>query len=225
MRRLLTVFTILVTAGVAWLAFASATPTTYSVEATAIEGCSCPLFCSCYYNTEPSGGHACEFNNAYRFSEGSHWGDVDLSGTKVWFSGDLGSHFGDGEMDWLVVTHDRASTAEQRAAIGAWAGVVFPVQWGSVSEREDDIVWEIDAESAHAEMGSGAATMHLERVIDPHGEQALVLNTPYWGSETNDGFELAHATHAFNGDEHSYSYERRNGFVITFRNAGEIPPN
>lgn len=225
MRRLLTLFTILITAGVGWLALASATPSTYAVEATAIEGCSCPLFCSCYYNAEPSGGHMCQFNNAYRFSAGSHWGDVDLSGAKVWFSGDLGSHFGDGQMEWLVVTHDRASTPEQRAAIGAWAAVVFPVQWSSVSEREDDIAWEVDAKSAHAEMASGTASLHLERVIDPHGKQALVLNTPYWGSAANDGFELAHATHAFNGGEHAYSFERRNGFVITFRNDGEVPAN
>lgn len=224
MRRLLIVFTLVITAGIGWLAMASATPqAAFSVEATAIEGCSCPLFCSCYYNTEPSDGHMCRFNNAYRFSDGSHWGDVDLSGAKVWFSGDLGGHFGDGQMDWLVITHDRLSTPEQRAAIGQWAAMVFPVQWGSVSEREDDITWHVDETSALAEMGSGTASLQLERVIDPHGKQALVMNTPYWGADSNSGFELAHATHSFSGDAHQYSFERRNGFVITFRNEGTVP--
>lgn len=95
---------------------------TYDVTATAIEACSCPLFCSCYYNEEPTGGHMCRFNNAYRFEEGSHWGDVDLSGAMVWISGDLGGHFGDGTVEWAAVTFDKGSTPEQREAINAWIG-------------------------------------------------------------------------------------------------------
>lgn len=222
MRKLLLLSMVIALAGLGWVSAAATAPqSTYSVEVTAIEGCSCPLFCSCYYNTEPTGGHMCRFNNAYRFAEGSHWGDVDLSGTKVWFSGDLGGEFDDGVMDWLVITHDNASSERQRAAIAEWAGIVFPVEWDSVAVRDDDLTWEVGAETAAAEMGSGMASLRLERVM-PTGEQAVVLNTPYWGAQSNDGFELAKATHAFHGEEHSYSFEGRNGFIITFRNEGEL---
>ena len=58
-------------------------PGTYKVTATAIEACSCPLFCSCYYNTKPTDGHMCRFNNAYKYEQGSHWGKVDLPGASV----------------------------------------------------------------------------------------------------------------------------------------------
>lgn len=221
-------------AGVAVLVAAGTSPVTasadedtapgasYDVVATALEGCSCPMFCSCYYNSEPTGGHMCQFNNAYKFHDGSHWGDVDLSGAKVWFSGDLGGDFSDMTTDWVVITFDRSLTPEHRDAIAAWAGLVFPVEWGRMETREDDIAWENGDEVAVARMASGLAELHLERILDPDGEQAVVLNTPYWGAQSNDGFELAYSVHRFDG-EPSFHHERRNGFVITFRNSGELP--
>src|SRR5437867_2659636 len=48
----------------------------WSMNATAIEACSCPMFCQCYFNSEPAGHgehgdhagseHFCKFNNAYK---------------------------------------------------------------------------------------------------------------------------------------------------------------
>lgn len=189
---------------------------TYKMTATAIEGCSCPLFCSCYYNAEPTGGHKCEFALVYRFDEGSHWGDVDVSGATIWVSGDLGDHFGQGETDWAVVTFDKAVTADQRMAIDGWIKRVFPVTWaGGVTVREDDITWENGEKVAHAKMASGMAEIKLEKVFDAHGHQSIVSNTAYWATDSNNGFELAYATHHYDGEPKSYKYEKRNGFTIT----------
>ncbi len=193
----------------------------YDVTATAIEACSCPLFCSCYFNEEPAGGHMCRFNNAYLFEEGSHWGNVDLSGAKIWISGDLGSHFADGTTEWAVVTFDKAVTPEQRAAINGWIGKVFPVKWGKVDAREDQITWENGEKEAHAKLASGLAEITLKKVFDAHGRQSTVQNTGYWGANSNTGFQLAHSTHYYNG-EPSYSFEGRNGFVITLTAQGEM---
>src|SRR5438876_4991769 len=71
---------------------ASAGQKTWAVKADYIEACSCSLFCSCYFNTQPEGGEMCEFNNAIKITEG-HVGDVDVSGKKLWLSGDLGGDF------------------------------------------------------------------------------------------------------------------------------------
>jgi hypothetical protein len=196
-------------------------PGRYKVTATAIEACSCPLFCPCYFNPEPAGGHMCQFNNAYRFEPGSRWGNVDLSNAKVWVSGDLGGHFGDGTTEWAVVTFDRKTTPEQREAIGGWLGKVFPVQWGMLETREDDLAWEVGPKTAHAKMASGVAEVQLTKVVDPAGRPAMVQNTPYWGSDSNTGFILAHSKHHFKGDQ-SYSFDRHNGFVITFTSEGEL---
>lgn len=196
---------------------------TYEVTATAIEACSCQLFCPCYFSPEPTGGHHCEFNNAYRFEPGSHWGGVDLSGAKVWISGDLGGNFGDGTTEWAVVTFDKASTPEQRQAIVGWAQVVFPVKWGKLDTAEDEVVWEDGEKTAHAKLASGNAEITLHKVLDGEGKPAMVSNTPYWGSSSNTGFRLAHSDHYFKGAQHSYNYTKRNGFMITFTAAGKLP--
>lgn len=219
----LSVSVVLLAAAFAGLVLASSgADQSYKVTATAIEACSCPLFCSCYYNAEPAGGHMCQFNNAYKFESGSHWGGVDLSGAKLWISGDLGGHFGDGHTEWAAVTFDRAVTPEQRAAINGWIGVVFPVKWGKVEVREDDIAWEDGEQTAHAKLASGLAEVTLAKVVNATGKQATVTNTGYWGSTSNTGFKLAHSTHYYKG-EPSYSYEKRNGFVITFTAEGKVP--
>src|SRR5690348_2199181 len=57
----------------------------WAINATAIEACSCPHFCMCYFNAHPAahheGGkteHFCKFNNAYKVNKG-HYGTVDLT--------------------------------------------------------------------------------------------------------------------------------------------------
>src|SRR5215467_13820518 len=73
----------------------------WSVKADYIEACSCHLFCPCYFNTGPEGGHHCEFNNAVKIAEG-HVGDVKVDGAKFWLSGDLGG-------DWPRACRARSS--------------------------------------------------------------------------------------------------------------------
>src|SRR5213595_3039326 len=85
----------------------------WALNATIIEACSCPMFCQCYFSTEPSShpmagmeGHSeayCKFNNAFRVNRGTYNG-VSLAGAKFWVAGDLGSSFGDGTADWAVLT-------------------------------------------------------------------------------------------------------------------------
>src|SRR2546428_9088467 len=67
----------------------------WSMNATVIEACSCPMFCQCYFNAQPAahGGHAgheghaeehfCRFNNAYKINKGTYKG-VKLDGAKFW---------------------------------------------------------------------------------------------------------------------------------------------
>jgi len=197
---------------------------TYRITATAIEACSCPLFCSCYYNTEPSGGHMCEFNMAQKFAPGSHWGSVDLSDVVVWISGDLGDHFGDGTTEWATITFETSTSPEQREAIGGWLGKMFPVEWASMETREDEITWEDGDSMAKATLGSGLADIQLAKVIDAAGQQAVVHNTAYWAANSTESFLLAHSTHHFDGEDHAFSYEGRNGFMVTTMIEGTLDP-
>src|SRR2546427_8696593 len=83
----------------------------WAVNATIIEACSCPMFCQCYFATEPAShaghmegheGHAetyCRFNNAYKVNRGTYNG-VSLAGARFWIAGDLGASFANGSTDW-----------------------------------------------------------------------------------------------------------------------------
>src|SRR5262245_5456798 len=118
---------------------------TYDVTADTIEGCSCPLFCTCYFSASTP-EHMCQFTNVYKFRPGSHYGAVDLSNRMVWMNGDLGGEWhhkiGPGmPTSWVVITHDKKSTAEERAAIEKVLGVVFNVTWKKVEKRDDSIEW------------------------------------------------------------------------------------
>ena len=53
----------------------------WSLNASIIEACSCPMFCQCYFGAKPaehtghdghgSTGHFCRFNNAFRVNKGN----------------------------------------------------------------------------------------------------------------------------------------------------------
>jgi hypothetical protein len=201
---------------------------TYSVTADTIEGCSCPLFCTCYFGASAD-EHMCEANNVYKFRKGSHYGDVDLSNQLVWLSLDLGGEWhknpGPGmPTKWVVVTFDKKSSEAQRKAIGEVLNVVFPVKWGKFSTREDSIDWHEDAKTAHAKMGSGLAEITLDKTAGPNkAAPTVVKNLQYWFTNSNDGFALAYSTHHFDGDD-KFSYQKRNGFTIAWTAKGEIKP-
>src|SRR5688572_15209782 len=134
---------------------AGATPS-WSMNATVIEACSCPMFCQCYFNTKPAGHaaaaagpahaahsghgahaaagaaeHFCRANNAYKVNKG-HYGETRLDGAKFWVAADLGGDFADGELDWAVVYMDKSLTPAQREGIGAILPAMFPMKWKSM---------------------------------------------------------------------------------------------
>jgi hypothetical protein len=201
---------------------------TYSVTADTIEGCSCPLFCTCYFG--PSADeHMCMFNNVYKFRKGSHYGNVDLSDQIVWMSGDLGGEWhkkpGPGmPLSWGIVTYDKKSTKEQKEAIAEVLKIAWQVKWGKFSTREDSIEWHDDAKMSHAKMGSGMGEITLDKTTGPDKTSPTVIkNLQYWFTNSNDGFVLAYSKHHFDG-ENKISQDHKNGFTIAWSIKGDIKP-
>src|SRR5215203_1182428 len=69
----------------------------WSMNATIIEACSCPMFCQCYFDSKPAahgehaghgggGQHFCKMNNAFKVNKGNY-GDTKLDGAKFWLAG------------------------------------------------------------------------------------------------------------------------------------------
>lgn len=198
----------------------------WSMNATVIEACSCPMFCQCYFNTKPAehrameGGkaeHFCRFNNVYKVNKGSY-GTVNLDGAMFWMSGDLGDSFADGEMDWAVITYDKSVTRQQRDAIGVIVGALFPVKWKSVETAEGEISWVAEKDKALALLNGGkTGEVRLTRFQGMTDEPVVIHNLKYWGAPRNDGFVLMPAAlHGYHVGDKPYEFKDSNGFMVTF---------
>jgi hypothetical protein len=211
---------------------APAAPANWSMNATIIEACSCPLFCQCYFNTMPAEGHEhggemkhfCRFNNAYKVNKGTY-GTVKLDGAKFWVSGDLGGDFSQGNTDWAVVTFDKSTSKEQREAIGTILGRLYPVKWGSLTTAEGNIAWESTKEGAHATIDDGkTAEVKLKKFPGMTAGPVVIKNLKYFGADTNDGFVLMpNEVEAYRVGDKAYEFKGSNGFMITLSIASKPP--
>ena len=213
----------------AGLAQAAGEPT-WNMNATAIEACSCPTFCQCYFNAGPAGhsmdmagmkemDHFCKFNNAYKVNKGMY-GSTRLDGAKFWIYGDLGGDFSKGEMNWAVVTFDKATSPAQREAIGTICGKLFPVKWKSLTTAEGDIEWTAGKGEAHALLDGGkTAEVQLgTSTLNPNTKNAPIVltNLKYWGAPRNDGFiVMPNVVEALRTTDKAYEFKGSNGFMIT----------
>ena len=197
----------------------------WSMNATVIEACSCPMFCQCYFNPEPAshgghgeGEHYCKFNLAYKVNKGHH-GSTDLDGAKFWLSGDLGGDFSTGEMDWVVLTFDESLTPEQREGLTTIVSHLFPVKWNSFTTDEAKMTWEAGHGEAHALLDGGTkAEVKLQSPGTAHtaGKPVVIDNLKYWGASRNDGFVLMpNVVQAYRTGDKTYETKGTNGFMVT----------
>ena len=216
-------------AGTAVVIPASTATTEWAVNATAIEACSCPMFCQCYFNTQPAAHaapgehghhgstHFCRANLAYKINRG-HFGQTRLDGAKFWVATDLGGDFSKGQLDWGVLYFDKALSQAQREAIAAVAGRIFPVKWQSFATAEASIDrWEITPSGAVALMDGGkTAEGRLKKFQGMTDEPVVIRNLKYWGAPRNDGFiMMPNEVEAYRVGPKAFEFKGTNGFLIT----------
>jgi hypothetical protein len=198
----------------------------WHLNATAIEACSCPMFCQCYFNTKPAGHHShgsaeqkhfCRANLAYKVNKG-HFGNVNLDGGKFWIVTDLGADWSNGNMEWAKLYFDKNLTAEQRDPIAKIVLNLFPAKWGSIETAEGDIDrWEFSNDAAHATLNGGkTAEVQLQRFQGMSNQPVVINNLRYWGAPRNDGFILMpNVVEAYREGEKAFEFKGTNGFLIT----------
>jgi len=179
----------------------------------------------CYFNSHPAAHHDrgkiehyCRFNIAYKVNKGNY-GPTDLTGAEFWLSGDLGSDFSKGEMDWVVVTFDRSLTVEQRHGLGEILPHVFPVKWKSFQVAEGNIdTWTFNKNQARATLNSGkTAEIKLNSFHGMTDEPVVLKNVKYWGTPRNDGFiMMPNEVEAYREGQKPFEYKGTNGFMLTF---------
>jgi hypothetical protein len=201
-------------------------PAEWSFNATAIEACTCPMFCQCYFNTEPAAhghdhgedSHYCKFNMAWQVNEG-HFGETELKDAHFWIAGDLGEGWEDGQVDWAAVHFDPAVSEAQRDGIVEILGSLFPAEWESFSVEEDyPIEWSANNAEAVALLdGGSAAEMRLKHPETAMSEEPAVLtNIIYWGAPRHDGFVMMpNEVQAYRSGDKAFESNGTNGFMIT----------
>jgi hypothetical protein len=204
----------------------------WSMNATIIEACSCPMFCQCYFNTKPAshpgccppgaeGKEAptyCKFNNAFQVNHG-FYGDVKLDGAKFWAAGDLGGDFSKGEMVSCTVHFDPAVTPAQREGIKVVLGALYPVKWQSFTVGKDlPIEWKGGKDRSIARLDGGkAAEVILKRNQGMTDEPIVMHNLRYWGAPRNNGFVMMqNEIETYRIGEKPFEFKGTNGFMITF---------
>jgi hypothetical protein len=217
-------------------AAASAPAPPWSMNATIIEACSCPMFCQCYFATKPAahataasadghdhGGaeHYCRANNVFQVNKG-YYGKTKLDGAKFWAAMDLGDDFSDGVMKWAVITFDPSVTKEQREGIATILGYVYPVKWEQPLEVAADlpIEWTHKGDMATARLDGGKAgevVLNGAAVGRNKTEPVVITNLKYWGAPRHTGFVLMpNVVEAYRLGPNAFEYKGSNGFMITF---------
>lgn len=218
---------------------AKAAKATWSMNASIIEACSCPMFCQCYFAPKPAAhaGHAghggaeehfCRANNVFRVNKGWH-GDTKLDGAKFWLAMDLGDDFSDGVMKWAIITFDPAVTKAQRDGIAEILTHLYPVKWEQPLEVAADapIEWSHAGMKAVAKLDGGKAgevVLNGEAVMRHGDGPAVIKNLRYWGAPRHDGFVLMpNEVEAYRLGPKAFEFKGTNGFMITFDiNANDV---
>lgn len=204
----------------------SSPPPDWTFNTTIMEACSCPTFCQCYFNTQPTAHHDghggeerfCRFNQAYKVNQG-HYGDIKLDGVKFWTAGDAGEDFSEGKMDWQVLTFDPSVTTAQREAIQVILRQhLFPVEWNSSTVAKDaQVDWQVTQDGAEARLDGGKVAEIVLRRLGGLNDEPVVIKNVSWGAEPrNDGFTLMpNEVEAYRVGEKAFEYKGTNGFMVT----------
>jgi hypothetical protein len=197
----------------------------WSINASVVEACSCPMFCQCYFNTKPAGHshhgmevHYCRTNLAYKINKGSY-GSENLDGVKFWLAADVGSDFSKGQTEWAVLYFDHSLNPRQREAVEVIFSNFMPVKWKSFKTAEAKIDrWEFNKDSAYASLDSGqTAVIKLKRFQGMTNEPVIIRNLGYWAAPRNDGFLLmSNEVQAYRIGPRAFEFKGTAGLFITF---------
>jgi hypothetical protein len=224
MKRLL--FVVLVAGAVGAPQAANAQTPEWSFNGTTIEGCTCPMFCQCFFNSRPAAHtsqhshgpeHYCRFNIALKVNKGSY-DRVALDGAKCWIAGDLGADFSSGQTDWAVLTFDRSVSKPQRDAIIAVLPHIYPLKWKTFSVAEDGAVeWIPGKDRAIARLNGGrTAEVILRRHPGNTSEPIVVKNLKYQGAPRNDGIILMpNEVQSWRGADKPFESRGTTGYMVT----------
>jgi hypothetical protein len=196
----------------------------WSMNATIIEACTCPMFCQCYFNAQPAAHHDghgshryCKGNLAFKVNRGTYNG-TKLDGAKFWLAGDIGGDFTKGTAEWGVMTFDPSVSKEQRDGIMAILPKMYPMQWKSFEVAKDaPVEWQASKMMATARLDGGkAGEVILGKASGMTDDPVVIRNLRYLTVPRNEGFILMpNQVQAWRSGDKAFESKGTNGFMIT----------
>jgi hypothetical protein len=160
------------------------------------------------------------FNQAYHVDHG-HFGDVDLSGTRFWYSGNAGHDLNQHVWPWAVMTFDSGMTDRQREGLTTILQKLRfyrDEHWQTHSiATPAPIKWAATRDLARASLDSGKlAEISLKAFKDANDDPVMMLNMGYFGWPRNSGFALMPAEiEAYRAPGRAFQFKGTNGLKTT----------
>ncbi len=210
---------------------AAAADSRWSIQATLLEACSCPVFCQCFFKSQKPAPHVthgehgaaaqyfCRYNQVIRVNKG-RFGDVDLGGVTFWRAGDLGDP-ATREGRWQTFYFEPKTIASQRAALLQ----MFRGSREDVSATDAAIQWTVTADRAEVRLDRGKlAEVVLQRLVGQDGQPVIIRNLVHGMMPTdsrNTGIVvMPNEVQAYRLGAKAFEFRGTNGFLMTFDSTG-----
>ncbi|HKT38582.1 MAG TPA: DUF1326 domain-containing protein [Ktedonobacterales bacterium] len=197
---------------------ATAAPTTYSMDGTLLEACSCAAPCPCWIGYDPDGG-TCDAFIAYHVDRGQVRG-VDVSGLSLVLVNQIPGNVLAGNWRTVIYVDDKATPEQQQALLDAFGGKLggAPAQFAALIS---EIVAVHPVPIEHMVEG-GKGTIRVGQVVysemapytDAQGRATSLHESVFSTIPGSPAYVSKASTHQVNIPEHGMTWELTNRNAI-----------
>lgn len=197
---------------------ATAAPTTYSMDGTLLEACSCAAPCPCWIGDDPDGG-TCDAFIAYHVDRGQVRG-VDVSGLSLVLVNQIPGNVLAGNWRTVIYVDDKATPEQQQALLDAFGGKLggAPAQFAALIS---EIVAVHPVPIEHMVEG-GKGTIRVGQVVysemapytDAQGRATSLHESVFSTIPGSPAYVSKASTHQVNIPEHGMTWELTNRNAI-----------
>lgn len=190
--------------------------TTYDLEGTLLEACSCGVLCPCWVGEDPDGG-SCDAFLAYNLTHGTIQ-DVDVSGLTLAAVVRIPGNVLAGDWKQVVLVDDRASDEQMQALLAAFGGQLG----GPLADLAQLVgeVLEVRRVPIRYGIENGAGTIEVDGTLHaemapftgPDGSKTTLQESIFSTVPGSPAYVAKASAHTVNLPEHGmvWSFEGRN---------------
>jgi hypothetical protein len=197
---------------------ATAASTTYSMDGTLLEACSCAAPCPCWIGDDPDGG-TCDAFIAYHVDRGQVRG-VDVSGLSLVLVNQIPGNVLAGNWRTVIYMDDRATPEQQQALLDAFGGKLggAPAQFAALISE----IVAVHPVPIEHQVEGGKGTIRVGQVVysemapytDAQGRATSLHESVFSTIPGSPAYVSKASTHQVNIPEHGMTWEFSNRNAI-----------